>query len=277
MKGTMTMRRVIIAALAAVAAFPGGQQALAAGETKHARPVAGSWEGAFGRFDRAQLQRGFQIYKEVCSSCHAMHLLHYRNLGDQGGPFYDPKYPNPNDNPVVKAIAAQYTVKDKDADGNEVERPGLPKDQFVAPFESKAIAMQANGGAYPPDLSVITKARHGGADYVYSLLSGYNQEPPADVKVPEGKYYNPYMAGGVIAMASQLDEDRVVYADTEANKGIKTTTDQMSRDVTAFLSWAGDPHQTLRKTTGLGVMGFLFIFAILLWFSYRSIWRNVEH
>jgi ubiquinol-cytochrome c reductase cytochrome c1 subunit len=282
MKGTISMRRAIIAALAAFAAVAGATSVQAAGETKHPRPVEGSWEGAFGRFDRAQLQRGFQVYKEVCSSCHAMNLLHYRNLGDPGGPFHDPKYPNPNDNPVVKAIAASYTVKDVDADGAEVERPGLPKDRFVKPFETKAIAMQANGGAYPPDLSVITKARHSGPDYVYSLLTGYDLPLPKDENgkekaIPEGKHYNPYMPGGVIAMGRPIQDEQVVYADTEANKGIKPTTDQISRDVAAFLTWAGEPHQTLRKTTGFGVMAFLFIFAILLWFSYRSIWRNVEH
>jgi ubiquinol-cytochrome c reductase cytochrome c1 subunit len=278
MRKTMSMRRFILASLAAFGlAAAAAAPASAAGDAKHPRHVEGSWEGPFGRFDRAQLQRGFQVYKEVCSSCHAMNLLHYRNLGDRGGPFFDPKYPNPNENPVIKAIAAQYTVQDVDADGAETERPGLPKDRFVAPFESRAQAMQANGGSYPPDLSVIVKARHGGADYIYSLMTGYNQTPPADKKVPEGKHYNPYMAGGVIAMAEQLADGRVEYAETEANKGIKNTEDQMSRDVSAFLAWASEPHQTLRKTTGLGVMAFLFIFAILLWFSYRSIWRNVEH
>jgi ubiquinol-cytochrome c reductase cytochrome c1 subunit len=273
----MSLRRFLTAALVASAALAGAAPAMAAGDTKHPRAVNGSWEGPLGRFDRAQLQRGFQIYKEVCSSCHSMNLMHYRNLGERGGPFWDPKYPNANDNPVVRAIAAQYTVQDMDAEGEEIERPGRPSDPFIRPFESDAIAKQANGGALPPDLSVITKARHGGADYIYSLLTGYNQTPPAEKKVPDGKYYNPYMPGGVIAMSEQIPDGRVEYANTEANKGVTNTEEQMSKDVAAFLQWAGDPKQTIRKQTGVAVMAFLAIFAILLWFTYRSVWRNVEH
>jgi ubiquinol-cytochrome c reductase cytochrome c1 subunit len=271
------MRRFILASAALVAATTGVGFASAAGETKHPREVAGSWEGPFGRFDQAQLQRGFQVYKEVCSSCHGMNLLHYRNLGDQHAPFYDPKYPNPSDNPVIKAIAADYTITAVDPDGNKEDRPGLASDKFLAPFENKAQAQAANGGSYPPDLSVIIKARPNGASYVYSLLTGYNQPVPAGKTVPEGKYYNPYMPGGVIAMSEQLADGRIDYAETEANKGIKNTEEQMSKDVVAFLSWASDPHQTERKSTGLGVMAFLVILATFLWFSYKSVWRNVEH
>jgi ubiquinol-cytochrome c reductase cytochrome c1 subunit len=263
------------AALTAVATMPLAAQA--AGKAHHPREVNGSWEGPFGRFDRAQLQRGFQVYKEVCSACHAMNLLHYRNLGDEHAPFYDEKYKNPSDNPVVKAIAATYTVKALDPEGNEEERPGIPADKFVKPFESKAQAQAANGGAYPPDLSVITKARHGGADYIYSLLTGYGEEPPKGMIIPDGKSYNPYMPGGVIAMAQPIQDDQITYADTEANKGVKPTVDQMAKDVTAFLQWAGEPHQTERKRTGLGVMAFLLILSILTWFSYKQVWRNVEH
>jgi ubiquinol-cytochrome c reductase cytochrome c1 subunit len=271
------MRRFLVASTVVAASLVGISTAHAAGETKEPRPVNGSWEGPFGRFDQAQLQRGFQVYKEVCSSCHAMSLLNYRNLGDKHGPFYDPKYPNPNDNPVVKAIAAEYTVKAVDADGNVEERPGIPSDRFVKPFENKAQAQAANGGAYPPDLSVITKARHNGSSYVYSLMTGYNQPVPKGKVVSEGKYYNPYMPGGVIAMGEQLVDGRVEYADTPANKGIKTTESQMAKDVVAFLTWAGEPHQTTRKQTGLGVMIFLALLTTMLWFSYRSVWRNVEH
>jgi ubiquinol-cytochrome c reductase cytochrome c1 subunit len=271
------MRRIIIGGAALVAAVTGASFANAAGDTKHARPVNGSWEGPLGRFDQAQLQRGFQVYKEVCSGCHSMNLLSYRNLGDKHAPFYDPKYPNPNDNPVIKAIAAEYTINASDPDGNKEERPGLPADRFVAPFENRAQGQAANGGSYPPDLSVMVKARHDGASYVYSLLTGYDQKVPEGKSVPEGKHYNPYMAGGVIAMGAPLSDDQVTYADTEANKGIKSTTDQMAKDVTAYLSWASEPHQTERKSTGLGVMAFLLILATFLWFSYKSVWRNVEH
>jgi ubiquinol-cytochrome c reductase cytochrome c1 subunit len=271
------MRRFVLGGAAMIAALTGATFASAAGDVKHPRPVEGSWEGPLGRFDQAQLQRGFQVYKEVCSACHSMNLLSYRNLGDEHAPFYDPKYPNPNDNPVVKAIAAEYTINAVDKDGNSEERPGLPSDKFVSPFENVAQGQAANGGAYPPDLSVMVKARHDGASYVYSLMSGYNQPVPAGKSVPEGKYYNPYMPGGVIAMGEQLADGRVEYAETEANKGIKNTEDQMSKDVVAFLAWASDPHQTERKSSGLAVMAFLLILATFLWFSYKSVWRNVEH
>ena len=272
------LRKFAGALIAVSVAVVGVTGAQAAGEYKKPRPVNGTWEGPFGTFDRAQLQRGFQVYKEVCSSCHSMNLLHYRNLGDRGGPFYDPKYPNPNENPVIRAIAAEYTVTDVDADGNEVERPAEPKDPFVKPFETRAMAMMANGGAYPPDLSVITKARHGGADYMYSLISGYPEDGnPPEMDITPGKYYNPYMAGQVIAMPPQLIPDRVSYAETEANAGIEASVDQMSQDITAFLQWAGDPKATTRKQTGVAVMAFLLVLTILLYFSYKSVWRHVEH
>jgi ubiquinol-cytochrome c reductase cytochrome c1 subunit len=271
------MRRFILGGAALMAAVTGVSMAQAAGETKHPRPVEGSWEGPLGRFDQAQLQRGFQVYKEVCSSCHSMSLLHYRNLGDEHGPFYDPKYPNPNDNPVVKAIAAEYTINASDPDGNKEERPGLPSDKFVSPWANKAEGQAANGGAYPPDLSVIVKARHEGDSYLYSLLTGYDAPVPKGKVVPEGKYYNPYMPGGVIAMGKMLNDGQVEYADTEANKGVKNTADQMAKDVAAFLTWASDPHQTERKSSGLAVMAFLLILSGFLWMSYKSVWRNVEH
>jgi ubiquinol-cytochrome c reductase cytochrome c1 subunit len=271
------MRRFILGSASLVAAVTGTSFAFAAGETKHPREVEGSWEGPLGRFDQAQLQRGFQVYKEVCSSCHSMNLMHYRNLGDAHAPFADPKFPNPNDNPVVKAIASEYTINAVDPDGNTEERPGLPSDKFVSPWANKAEGQAANGGAYPPDLSVIVKARHDGASYVYSLLTGYDSPVPAGKVVPEGKHYNPYMPGGVIAMGKVLNDDQVEYADTEANKGVKNTADQNAKDVAAFLSWASDPHQTERKSSGLAVMAFLLILATFLWFSYKSVWRNVEH
>lgn len=269
--------RKIIAATLAIASIVSFTPALANTGTAKLMSAEGSYNGVFGRFDRAQLQRGFQIYKEVCASCHSMNELHFRNLGEKYGPFYSPEHANPNENPVVKAIAKGYTVADLDASGNEVERPGLPSDRFPAPFASDAQAKAANGGVAPPDLSVITKARMGGADYVYSLMMGYGHAVPHGVVVGAGKSYNPYFAGGVIGMAQQLTDDRVTYADTEANKGIKPTAAQESRDIAAFLQWASDPHQTERKAAGLGVMLFLFVFALFTWFSYQSIWRKVEH
>lgn len=270
------MRKLLSATILALGLVSNGSFANT-GEGHKLMNAQGSYNGIFGKFDRAQTQRGFQIYKEVCSSCHSMNQLAYRHLGQKNGPFYDPKYPNPSDNPVVKAIAKGYTVKDVDASGADIERAGTPADHFVKPFDTNAQAMAANGGVVPPDLSVITKARHGGANYIYSLMMGYNQHAPHGVVVPEGKVYNPYFAGGVIGMAEQLTADRVTYADTPENKGLKSTPDQMSKDVAAFLQWASDPYQTERKSTGLAVMLFLFIFAIFTWFSYQSVWRNVKH
>ncbi len=272
------MRRFIAAAVALTAALGlGVVGAQAAGEAKHPRTMEKSWEGPFGRFDMAQVQRGFQVYKEVCSACHSMNLMHYRNLGEKGGPYYDPKFPNANENPYVRAIAAGYTIADRDAEGTEIERPGRPSDPFLKPFADVYTARAANGGKEPPDLSVIIKARHGGADYVYSFLTGYNEEPPKGKEVPSGLYYNPYFAGGLVGMAPVIFDDRVTYQESEGNKGIKGTESQIAQDVVAFLTWASEPKQQLRKETGLAVMIYLFILSLLLYISYKQIWRNVEH
>ena len=245
-------------------------------------------EGVFGRFDQGQLQRGYKVYSEVCSSCHSMSLLSYRNLAQKGGPFWDAKHPNPIESPVAKAIAAEVEVPDIDPDtGDANTRKATPADHFKAPFANEAAARAGNGGAYPPDLSVIARAREGGAAYVYSLLQGY-VDPPAGLEVPDGKYYNPYMPGdlgsywkgdkkhvphgGFIAMPFQLVEDRVTFDD-----GTKSTTEQQAKDVSAFLAWAADPHQVERKQTGIAVMLYLLAFAVILWFSYKQIWRNVAH
>lgn len=272
----MKLHKVLTAVAVTIAAVSSAPAMASEAKEKLMDPQ-GSYVGPFGKFDRAQLQRGFQIYKEVCSSCHSMKHLHYRNLGEKGGPFYDPQYKNANDNPIVKAIARGYQVKDVDASGEDIERPGIPADQFPSPFASEAEAKTANGGANPPDLSEIVKARHGGYKYVYSLLLGYNQAAPKDLKIPEGRVYNPYMAGGIIGMPQQLTDDRVTYSDTPDNKGIRATKEQEAADVVAFLQWASDPHQTERKSAGIGTLLFLFIFSIFTWFSYQSIWRNVKH
>ena len=274
------MRKLFIAGGIALGATFGALIAYPALANTGSHPLksaGGSYNGVFGKFDRAQVQRGFQIYKEVCASCHSMNQLHYRNLGEKHGPFYDPHHPNANENPVVKAIAAGYTIKDLDASGNEVERPGVPADKFLAPFETEKQAADANGGKAPPDLSVITKARMGGADYVYSLMLGYDMAAPHDLKIPDGKVYNAYFAGGIFGMPKQLTPDRVTYADTPENKGITASVDQQAKDISAFLEWAADPHATTRKSAGIGTLLFLFIFSILTWFSYKSVWRNVKH
>ena len=285
----MRLRSLAAAVAAASAAFclPAAPAA-AATTAMEAKELHLGVEGMFGRFDQAQLQRGFKVYSEVCSSCHSMSLLSYRNLAQAGAPFYDSKHPNPIESPYAKAIAADVKVPDIDEDtGDATTRPGTPADHFKSPFANIAAAKAANGGAYPPDLSVITRAREGGAAYVYSLLQGYGNTP-AKLEVPAGKYYNPYFAGdlssqwhgaknrvpegGVISMPFQLTPGRVTYDD-----GTKPTTEQQARDVSAFLAWAADPHQVERKQSGIAVMLYLIGFAVILWFSYKQIWRNVAH
>src|SRR6201996_81118 len=182
-------------ALAALGLALTAGPALAATTEKEPADVHWSFEGPFGKFDKEQLQRGYKVYREVCSACHSMDLMYFRNLGQKGGPFYDPKYPNPNDNPVVKSLAHDIQVKDIDQDtGDVISRPATPADRFPAPFANEAAAKASNGGAAPPDLSDMAKAREGGPNYVYSLLSGFRQPPPG-LTMPAGKYYNPWFPG----------------------------------------------------------------------------------
>jgi ubiquinol-cytochrome c reductase cytochrome c1 subunit len=217
-----------------------------------------------------------------------MNLLYFRNLGQKGGPFYDPKYPNPNNNPYVKSLAHDIQVKDIDTDtGDVISRPGMPADKFPAPFANEYAARASNGGALPPDLSVMAKAREGGPAYVYSLLSGFKTPPPG-LTLPPGKYYNPYFSGdlssnwsgpaskvpvgGLIGMPPPLTNGKVTFDD-----GTPSTVAQEAKDVAAFLAWAAEPKMEERKTFGLGAMIYLLIFSVLLWFSYKSIWRKVAH
>jgi len=259
--------------------------------TTHEEPKEMSWssEGPFGKADQAQLQRGYKVYREVCSSCHSMNLLYFRNLGQKGGPFYDEKYKNPNDNPYVKSLAKDVQVADVDTDtGDAIKREGIPADKFPAPFPNEYAARASNGGANPPDLSVMAKAREGGPNYIYSLLAFGYKPPPAGLKVGAGQYFNAYMPGdlgaswsgpkdkvpygGFLAMPFQLTPGRVTFDD-----GTKSTTEQMAHDVVTFLAWAAEPHAEERKQTGLAVMIYLLIFTGLLYASYRRIWRNVAH
>jgi ubiquinol-cytochrome c reductase cytochrome c1 subunit len=261
--------------------------ALAATTQAEPRDIHWSNEGPFGKFDKAQLQRGYKVYREVCSACHAMNLMYYRNLGQKGGPFYDPKYPNPNNNPVVKSLAHDIQIKDIDQDtGDPITRPGMPADKFAAPFPNEPAARASNGGSLPPDLSVMAKAREGGPAYVYSILTGF-RAPPAGMSVPAGKYYNPWMPGdmasfmakgakvpegGFISMPPPLAPGKVTFDD-----GTPSTIENQARDVSAFLAWAAEPKAEERKAFGLGAMIYLLIFSVLLWFSYKRIWKNVAH
>ena len=223
------------------------------------KPMSVDWsfKGLTGKFDRASLQRGFQVYKEVCSSCHSMQYLSYRNLGEPGGPEFTEA--------EVKAIAASYEITDgPNNDGEMFTRPGRPSDKFVNPYPNNKAAMAANGGAYPPDMSVLVKARKGGANYIYSVLMGY-EEKPEGFELDEGVHYNKYMAGNKIKMPKVLSEGLVDYAD-----GTKATESQMAMDVTTFLSWSAEPELEERHKTGVKVLIYLIILSILVYFSMKK-------
>lgn len=287
------MRRSLYALVGALVVF-GAAPSAAAVEAAHPKHVAWTFDGPLGKFDQAQLQRGWQVYAQVCASCHGMSMLSYRNLGEKGAPFatyevhgegdeaklvigqpeHGGTYVNPIDSPAIKGIAAGFNVTELDKNsGEEVTRLARPADRLAKPFPNEAIARLANGGAYPPDLSVITKARHGGANYIHSLLTGYSDPPAAKAaEAPPGKYYNAYFPGGWISMPPPLVDDRVTYDDQTP-----ATVEQMSRDVSAFLEWAADPRAQQRKQMGLAVMGYLALLSVLLFGAYKSIWRSVKH
>lgn len=231
------------------------------------------FDGPFGVYDKAALQRGYQVYREVCANCHAMEFLNFRHLGDAGGPFYDPEFPNPNDNPVIKALAAEFKVEEIDPEtGDLKERNARPSDAFPKPYPNEAAARAGNGGALPPDLSVMIKARAHGPDYVRALLIGYGRTPPPDVKVEPPLYYNPWFAGEKIAMKAPLTPDQVTYSDATP-----ASVEQMAEDVVEFLAWASDPHANERKRLGFITIAFLSLLAVLFWLSYRQVWRGVKH
>lgn len=233
----------------------------AAGDAKAPAAMEWSFDGLFGTYDRDALRRGFQVYKEVCASCHSLNQIAFRNLSQAGGPEFSEA--------EVKAIAREYIVEDGPDDyGDMYERSALPRDKFPLPYPNENAARAANGGAYPPDLSLINKARGGGADYVHALLSGY-EEAPEGVEMRAGLYYNPYMAGGKIAMPAPLLEELVEYSD-----GTPATVEQMSMDVTHFLNWTAEPELEQRKRIGFMVLIYLTIFAGLMFFSMRKIWAD---
>lgn len=225
-----------------------------------------SFEGPFGTFDKAALQRGYQVYKEVCSTCHAMKYLHYRDLGP-GGPGGGIGLSDPE----VKALAAEYQVTDGPNDQGEMyQRPARPSDAFKAPFPNDEAAKVANGGAVPPDLSIIEKGREGGPDYIVGILTGFVQPPP-NFKVPNGLYYNEYFPGHLIHMPPPLSDGQVNFSD-----GTPSTVPQMAHDVATFLTWASNPDAEERKGLGLKVMAFLVIFTGLMYATKRKIWADVH-
>ena len=219
-----------------------------------------SFNGVFGQFDRAQLQRGFQVYREVCAGCHGLKYIAFRNLMDLG---YNAA--------EIKLIARGYEVVDgPDDEGEMFTRAALASDRIPSPHPNDNAARAANGGALPPDLSLLAKARAGGADYLYALLTGY-VEPPADFELSEGMNYNAYFPGHQIAMAPPLYGDDVEYAD-----GTEASLDQSARDVSAFLMWAADPKMEERKSTGVSVILFLIVMTGLFYASMRKIWADVQ-
>lgn len=219
-----------------------------------------SFEGATGTFDRAAMQRGFQVYKQVCAACHGLNRLAYRNLAALG--YTDGE---------IKAFAAEATIMDGPNDEGEMfERPGRPADHFKAPFANDEAARYANNGALPPDLSLITRARSDGPNYVHALLTGY-VDAPAGFTVNPGMHYNKYFTGHQIAMAAPLSDGVVTYDD-----GTVASVDQMAKDVATFLTWAGEPVMEIRKQTGIKVLIFLSIFSVLMYLTKRKIWKDMH-
>ena len=258
--------RKYLQGLAAIAALVGTLQAspVLAGEhgEGHALMTPGfSFEGFLGRYDKAALARGFQVFHEVCSNCHSLNRVAYRNLASVG-----------LTEDEIKAVAAERQKQDGPADdGSYFQRPGRPADAFIAPFPNEKAAAAAYGAA-PPDLSLMAKARHNGPNYIYSLLLGFDDAPPADVTVPDGKYYNKYFSSPAISMPPPVSDDAVAYKD-----GTKATKEQIAKDVVTFLNWAAEPELDVRKELGLKVLGFLALLTVLLYALKRQIWKDVHH
>lgn len=232
----------------------------ASGGEEHLKEVKWKFDGAFGTFDKPSIQRGFQVYKEVCASCHSLRLNSYRNLEQVG--FSEVE---------VKTIAAEATVIDgPNNEGEMFERPGRPSDKFVSPYPNEQASRANNNGAFPPDLSLIVKAREGGANYVYSLLTGY-ETPPAGFKLGNGMHYNAYFSGNQIAMSQPLSDGTVEYMD-----GTEASLDQMAKDVTSFLQWAAEPEMEHRKSMGIKVFLYLVIFTVLFYLAKKRIWSRLK-
>lgn len=234
------------------------------GHGSEIKPQSWTFTPPFGKYDKAQLQRGYWVYKDVCATCHSMKLLSYRNLGEPGGPGFSEA--------AVKALAAQVQVTDGPNENGEMyQRPGRPSDRFRSPFANDQIARLANNGALPPDMSVIAKARPGGPDYIYALLTGYH-EPPAGFELAQGMSYNTAFPGHQIAMPQVLRDGSIAYTD-----GTEPTLDNYARDVSAFLMWAAEPKLEERYRVGARVMLFLIAFAVIMYLAKRVVWARLHH
>lgn len=251
------MKNLAVAALAIPLFATAG---LAAGDGAQIKHKDWSFAGPFGTFDQAAMQRGFQSYQEVCSGCHSLKLVAFRNLADLG-----------YNEAEIKAIAAQYDIVDgPDDDGEMFTRPGRPSDRFPSPYANEAAARASNNGALPPDLSLIVKARANGANYLYSLLSSY-EEAPAGMAVPDGMHYNKAYGGNLIAMPQPLYGDDVTFAD-----GADSSVEGISSDLVHFLAWASEPSMEKRKRTGVAVMLFLLVLVGVSYRAMRYIWADVK-
>lgn len=278
----MTIRSILFGAVAAALVLSSPASAAEGGHAPKPERLPWSFAGPFGLYDQAQLQRGFKVFKEVCSSCHSANFLYFRNLAQEGGPGFTEAQ--------AKQVAGEYQITDGPNDqGDMFQRPGRLSDHWPAPFPNDQAARVANGGALPPDLSVIAKARsyhigfpgfiidaftqyqEAGPDYIHALLDGY-EEPPADVTMQPGLHYNIIFPGNQIAMPKPLSDGQVEYTD-----GSPQTVQQYSEDVSAFLMWVAEPHLEARKRIGFQVMIFLIVLAGLLYFTKKKVWKNVAH
>jgi ubiquinol-cytochrome c reductase cytochrome b/c1 subunit len=276
----MTMKRFILALTLAGFAAAASPVLAQEHEAPHPPKVKWSFSGPFGKFDQAQLQRGFKIYREVCANCHSMSMVAFRNLADAGGPGYSEAQ--------ASTVASEYKIKDLDDSGQPIERAGRAADYFPSPFANDLAAKAAHGGTVPPDFSTLAKARtyergfpwfifdiftqyqEQGPDYIVALLQGY-VDAPKDFQVPPGGHYNTYFPGHSIAMPPPLQPGQVTFDD-----GSPQTMDQYTKDVAAFMMWAAEPHMIARKRLGFQVMIFLLVFAGLMYFTKKKVWHEVE-
>ena len=261
--------RKFLPLMAVVALFSASAVAQSTSEPLPPKEMKWSFDGVFGTYDRGALQRGFQIYKEVCSSCHSLNMVAFHDLAGPGGPGFTELQ--------AKAIAAGYKIPAEPNDrgeitderGNRLTRPGVLADHFPQPFPNEQAARANNGGALPPDLSLIIKARNGGPDYVYSILTGFTETPPHGFAVMSGKYYNPYFPGRNISMPPPLKRNSVSFAD-----GTPASVSNEAKAVVTFLAWASEPQLEARHRIGFEVLAFLVLLAGLLFLAYRKVWHD---
>jgi ubiquinol-cytochrome c reductase cytochrome c1 subunit len=265
------MRNIFINAVVLLSVF----SAHASEEGVELKQIKWPFEGMFGEVDIQSAQRGFQVYKEVCSACHKLDHLYFRNLETPEGKDEAEKHKFEKiglgfSAAEVKSYAAEHTIPDTDDDGQPSERKALPSDKFVGPYPNEKAARASNNGAFPPDLSLIVKSRHNGPNYLYSLLTGFIAAPAGFV-VPDTHYYNEYFPGHLISMPPPLHNNGVTYAD-----GTKATVEQMAYDIVNFLQWAAEPEMMQRKSMGIKVLSYLVVMTFLLYLAKRKIWSNIH-